>query len=103
MQPRIPFNFFAGTCSTWCPPESLVLFCQATFQMTGHQHVLGHGVVTPWVQDFALLLVELHEVPVSPFLQPVKVPLGNCSSTRQIKQVRIGSSSKLKTSFLLCF
>jgi len=27
------------------------------------------------VQDFALLLVELHDVPVSLFLQPVKVSL----------------------------
>jgi len=33
------------------------------------------GVVPPQVEDFALLVVELHEVPVSPFLQPVQAPL----------------------------
>ena len=33
-----------------------------------------HAAVLPQVQDFRLL-VELHEVPVSPFLQSVVVPL----------------------------
>lgn len=33
------------------------------------------GGVLPQVQDFALLLVDRHEVPVSSFLQPVGVPL----------------------------
>lgn len=37
--------------------------------------MLVPGVVLPWVQDFALPLIDCHEVPVSPFLQPVKVPL----------------------------
>ena len=43
--------------------------------MDGPQHILVHGFVLPEGQDFALPLVECHEVPVSPFLQPVKVPL----------------------------
>jgi len=30
----------------------------------------GPGVAPPWVQNFTLLLAELHEVPTSPFLQP---------------------------------
>lgn len=33
------------------------------------------GIVPSQVQDFVLPLVELHEVSVSPFLQPVEVPL----------------------------
>lgn len=49
-----------------------VLFCKAAFQ-------LGGSLPGPWgcprVQDFALLLVELHEVCISPFLQLVKVRL----------------------------
>ncbi|KAK4806786.1 hypothetical protein QYF61_005582 [Mycteria americana] len=52
-----------------------VLFCQAAFQLGGPQHVLVPGVVPLQGQDFALPLVELHEVPVSPFLQLVEVPL----------------------------
>ncbi|KAK4826285.1 hypothetical protein QYF61_007132 [Mycteria americana] len=36
---------------------------------------LVSGLVPPQVQDFALHPVELYEVPVSPFLQPVQVPL----------------------------
>ena len=39
------------------------------------QHVLVHGLVPPQVQDSVILLVDLHEVPVSPFLQRDKVPL----------------------------
>ncbi|KAK4831783.1 hypothetical protein QYF61_019096, partial [Mycteria americana] len=51
------------------------LFCKAAFQLCSPQHLRVHGVVPPQVQDFALPLVELHEVPASPFLQPVQVPL----------------------------
>lgn len=43
--------------------------------MSGPQYVLLHGVVPSQVQDFAVLLVELHEVLISPFLQPVEVYL----------------------------
>ncbi|KAK4832039.1 hypothetical protein QYF61_020554 [Mycteria americana] len=52
-----------------------VLFCQAAFQLAGPQHILVPGVVPSQVQDFALFLVELHEIPVGPLLQPVEVPL----------------------------
>jgi len=48
------------------------LFCQAAFQMSGPQP----GVVPPQVRDFALLFVDLPEVPVISFLQPVEVPSG---------------------------
>ncbi|KAK4818982.1 LOW QUALITY PROTEIN: hypothetical protein QYF61_022649 [Mycteria americana] len=65
----------AGSRSTWRPPGPQVLSCQAAFQLSSPQNILVHGVVPPQVQDLALLLVEVHEVPVSPFLQPVEVPL----------------------------
>ncbi|GAB0186707.1 ectonucleotide pyrophosphatase/phosphodiesterase family member 3 [Grus japonensis] len=55
--------------------DSQVLLCRAASQLAGLQHLLVPGVVPPQVQDFALPLVGLHEVPVNPFLQPVEVPL----------------------------
>lgn len=48
-----------------------VLFYQGAFQLHGLQHVL----VPYQVQSSAILLVELHEILVSPFLKSVKVPL----------------------------
>lgn len=49
------------------------LLFQAAFQLGSSLHILMLGVVLPRVQDCALLVE--HEVPVSPFLQTVKVPL----------------------------
>ena len=46
-------------------PESL--FHQPAF--------LEHGIVPPQVKDFAPFLVELHEDPVSPFLQVLQILL----------------------------
>jgi len=43
--------------------------------MGGPHHMLVPGVVPLQEQDFGLFLVELHEVPLGPFVQPVKVPL----------------------------
>lgn len=42
-----------------------------------YQPVLMPGVTLPHMQVFALLIVELHSVPVSPFLQPVEVLLNS--------------------------
>ena len=39
------------------------------------KHVLVPGVVPPEVQDFPRPVVELHDVLVCPFLQPVHIPL----------------------------
>lgn len=44
---------------------------------------LVQGVVPPQVQNFASLGIEFHEVPVGPFLQPLKIPLDG-STTLQI-------------------
>lgn len=48
-----------------------VLFWKATFQLGGPQIQLVLGVVPPKVQGSALPFAEIHEVPSSPFLQPV--------------------------------
>ena len=56
---RTPRSFSVKLLSSWVGP----------------QHILVHGVVPPQVQDLALAFVELHEVPVSPFLQLVEVTL----------------------------
>ena len=51
------------------------LLCGITLIAQRPQLIFVHGVIPPQVQYFALALVELHEIPVSPFLQPFKVPL----------------------------
>lgn len=43
-----------------------VLFCKHASQLVSPQHVLVLGVVLPQMQDFALPLVELHEVSCQP-------------------------------------
>ncbi|KAK4830703.1 hypothetical protein QYF61_012872 [Mycteria americana] len=68
MQPRITLAFFATR-------DPQIRFCRAAFQLGGPQYILVPGVVPAQVQDFVLLLVELHEVPVGLFLLPVEVPL----------------------------
>jgi len=35
---------------------------------------LVNGIIPPLVEGFPVTVVELHEVPVGPFLQPVEVP-----------------------------
>lgn len=46
-------------------------FCRAACQPISPQHIVVSGAVPPQVQDFALPLAQLHEVQVSPFLQPL--------------------------------
>ena len=78
MQPRIPLAVFAARAPCWLMFHQVpqVRFYQATFQLDSPQHKFMPGVVPPQVQDFVLLLPELYEVQwVSPFLQPVEVPL----------------------------
>lgn len=55
--------------------RSKVFLHRPALQMVGPECVLVPGVTPPWLQDLALPLVELHDVPVSLFLQPIKVPL----------------------------
>ena len=78
VQPRTPLAFFAASASTWCPPGPSLQSC---FPAAHPQLVLVPGAVPPQGQDFACPLVELQEVPVSPFLQPVEVPLGGSATS----------------------
>ena len=48
---------------------------KAAFKPVKPQCVLVHGIFPSVGQDFALPFKEFHEVPLCPFLQPVKVPL----------------------------
>ncbi|KAK4811173.1 hypothetical protein QYF61_019804 [Mycteria americana] len=62
--------FFAARAHCW-----LMFNMVSTRTPRQPLHILVHGVVPPQVQDFAPPLTELYEDPVSPFLQPVEVPL----------------------------
>lgn len=84
MQPRIPLAFFAARAQYWLEFNSvstrtlsgpLLLSC---FPDGCPQYVLVPGVVPPCWQDSSPPLVELHEVSVSPPLQPILVPLDDC-------------------------
>lgn len=56
----------------------------AAFQLGVPQHKLVQGLVPPQVRDFALLLLELHEVSVSPFLPPFGAPLVGSTTLRRV-------------------
>lgn len=53
------------------------LFCKAAFQMGGPQCELVTRFALSKGQRFVLPLVELPDAPVSPFLWPAEVPLGD--------------------------
>lgn len=76
---RIPITFFMARAYCWLVflcvhQDSQVPFCKAAFQLRGTQPVLIHEFIPSWDQVFSFL-VELYEVIISPFLQPVKVLL----------------------------
>ena len=48
------------------------------------QHALVYGVILCQVKEFVFPLVELHEGPVSPFLQPVEVLLNGSTNIQRI-------------------
>lgn len=75
----------ADSCSTSCPsgsPDHFIQSCFLTVWPTACPDTLlihywyWYKVVTPLGQDFKILLLELHELPLAPFLQHVEVPLG---------------------------
>ena len=58
--------------------------CTAAFQLGVPQRVLVQGLVPSQVRDFALPRGELHEGPVSPFLQPLRAPLVGSTTRRRV-------------------
>lgn len=48
---------------------------KSTFQVFIPQHIQLPGFIPSQMQEFIFPSVELHEIHVSPFIQPVKVPL----------------------------
>lgn len=86
MQPGMSLAFFATRVHCWLmvnlssrPPWGFL--CTAAFQLEGPQPALVHGVTPSQAQDFAHLTAELHEIPVSPLLQPDEVPLSGSTNT----------------------
>lgn len=62
-----------------------VLCCTDALQTVGPQQVLMCRAVSPQMQEeYAVCLVELHEVLVSPFLLPVEVPLDSSTTLLSI-------------------
>lgn len=57
------------------PSDLQVLFCRADFWSDSPLTVLLYGIKLHMVQNFAFPFAEFHEVPVSPFLQPIEAPL----------------------------
>ncbi|PKU42718.1 hypothetical protein llap_6967 [Limosa lapponica baueri] len=55
--------------------NSQVFLHRAALQLVSPQPVLVHGVIPLQVQDPTLALVEFHQVPLCPTLQPVQVLL----------------------------
>lgn len=53
-----------------------VFLCKAAIQSVSPWPALLHGVIPPLVGDLAFVSLEFHD-PVSPFLQPVYVPLSS--------------------------
>lgn len=84
--PPLPQGHFSGSKSVNLASTVSPGVCTAAFQLGVPQHLLVQGLVRPCpgLQDFALPLVELHEVPVSPFLQPVKIPLIDSRTLRRV-------------------
>jgi len=61
-----------------------VLFCQTALQPLLPKPVVLHGVVVTEVQELAFGLVEPHTVGLSPFVQPVQIPLQSLPTLKQI-------------------
>lgn len=62
------FNYFV----LQVPPRP---FTQSYFSIVSLQPTPVHGIILNKAQDLAHPFVELHEIPISVFLQPAKVPL----------------------------
>lgn len=90
-QPEKLFTFFAARAYCWYvfnllfSREIKMFFCKAAFHLVSPQHNLVHGIVSLQLQGSAFPLVELHEFPVGPFLQPVEVPLDGSASIWYVK------------------
>lgn len=82
MQLRTPLAFLiqgstAGHIQFEVYQDSRVLFCRAAFQLGDLLHELRHGGTVSRCKN---ALVEQHDVPFSPFLQPAKVPLDSSTT-----------------------
>ena len=90
MQPKVLLVFFVACSHCWLMSNKVStrtgqgLFCRVVYQLVSPQPILVLGVIPSQVQDSALPIVDLHEHPVGPFLQPAKVPLNSSSHTHVV-------------------
>lgn len=86
MQPRIALAFYTisflsgeGTSLAHVPlsvyQDVYILVSKAAFQLCSTKQLLMPGAFPAHMQDFTLLLAELHEMLFSTFIQTVEVPL----------------------------
>lgn len=71
----LPQEHIPGSCSAWEPPRPSVLLGKPAFQLGGTHHIFVHGAALPQEGAGLVPLIELHEVPLSSFLQPVEISL----------------------------
>lgn len=75
VQPWMLPAISAAWAHCWLLPSSLPSGPPGPFPQScspAHQPVSLQGFIPSQLQDFALVFAEFHEVPVGPFLQPVK-------------------------------
>ena len=76
------------------PPGPFLQSCSPAVQALP---ALEHRVILSLVQDFTFIVSELHKVPVSHLLQPVKVSLSGRSALRQIPNRSQSLLSQVRT------
>lgn len=69
----------AGWCST-CPPGLPGPSLLSCFPDDWPEPTLAYAVIPSQAHHFAFPFVELHEIPVGPFFQPVEVPLNGTTT-----------------------
>lgn len=69
----VPQRHIPGSCSNWCAPQPPGPFLRSSCPARLRHHVLLPGIFLPQVQDFVLSFIEVPEVPVSSFFQPIDV------------------------------
>lgn len=90
IQPRIISATFAARAHCWLMFDMLFDRTSSSFsakllQLISLQHVLVPGVIPFQTRTEHFHLLILIEIPVSPVLQPTKVPLNSSPATRRIK------------------
>lgn len=86
MWPGVKLAVCTGRVQSWLLFSLVPTITPNPFQSfsVAFQSVLMHGVFSPQLQNFGLLLVERHEVSVGPILLFHKVPLDSSSDIQHV-------------------